>query len=61
MTETSRRLVLAQRPEGMVDDSVVRLEPVAVPEPADGEAVVRVRWLSIDPTIRTWMDGRTTP
>ncbi len=56
MTAPSRRLVLAARPSGMVDDSVVRLETVDVPEPGPGEAVVRVRYLSIDPTIRTWMD-----
>ena len=56
MTATSRRLVLASRPSGMVDDTVVRLESVDVPEPGPGEAVVRVRHLSIDPTIRTWMD-----
>ncbi|CAN5417180.1 NADP-dependent oxidoreductase [soil metagenome] len=56
MTGTSRRLVLARRPEGMVDDSVVRVETVPVPEPGPGEAVVRVTHLSIDPTIRTWMD-----
>jgi NADPH-dependent curcumin reductase CurA len=34
----------------------VRLEEVDVPDPGDGEAVVRNRYLSIDPTIRTWMD-----
>ncbi len=56
MTETSRRLVLARRPSGMVDDTVVRLDTVPVPEPGPGEAVVRVQYLSIDPTIRTWMD-----
>ena len=56
MTEQSRRLVLAQRPSGMVDDTIVRLETVAVPEPGPGEAVVQVTHLSIDPTIRTWMD-----
>ena len=27
-----------------------------MPDLADGEALVRVRYLSIDPTIRTWMD-----
>ena len=27
-----------------------------MPEPADGQALVAVRHLSIDPTIRTWMD-----
>ena len=56
MTDQSRRLVLAQRPSGMVDDAVVRLETVDVPEPGPGEAVVQVSHLSIDPTIRTWMD-----
>lgn len=52
----SRRLVLATRPDGMCDATTVRTEWVPVPEPANGEAVIRLRWLSIDPTIRTWMD-----
>jgi NADPH-dependent curcumin reductase len=56
MTDQSRRLVLARRPSGMVDDTVVRTELVDVPDPGPGQAVVRVRHLSIDPTIRTWMD-----
>ncbi len=56
MTDRNRRLVLAQRPTGMVDESTIRVEEQDVPEPGDGEALARVRWLSIDPTIRTWMD-----
>ncbi|MEO6629720.1 MAG: NADP-dependent oxidoreductase [Aquihabitans sp.] len=56
MTDHSRRIVLAQRPHGNVTAEDVRLETVPVPEPGPGEAVVRVQWLSIDPTIRTWMD-----
>ncbi|HEX2578190.1 MAG TPA: NADP-dependent oxidoreductase [Aquihabitans sp.] len=56
MTDQSRRLVLACRPSGMVDGTVVRTERVDVPECGPGEAVIRVRYLSIDPTIRTWMD-----
>lgn len=56
MTATSRRIVLATRPTGMVDDTVTRIEDVDVPEPGPGQAVVWVRYLSIDPTIRTWMD-----
>jgi NADPH-dependent curcumin reductase CurA len=58
MTSTSRRLVLASRPTGMVDGTVVTMEEVPVPEPGPGEAVVAVRYLSIDPTIRGWMDDR---
>ena len=42
----------------MVDEQTVRLETVPVPEPGAGQALCRVKWLSIDPTIRTWMDDR---
>jgi NADPH-dependent curcumin reductase CurA len=57
MTDTYRRVLLAARPTGLVDDTVLRLDDSApVPEPSDGQALVRVRYLSIDPTIRTWMD-----
>ncbi len=56
MADRNRRMVLAERPSGMVDESTVRLEEADVPAPGDGEALARVRYLSIDPTIRTWMD-----
>jgi NADPH-dependent curcumin reductase CurA len=55
-SDRNRRLVLAERPTGMVDDRVVRVEEADVPRPGPGEAVARVRYLSVDPTIRTWMD-----
>jgi hypothetical protein len=53
---TNRRIVLAERPSGMVDETTTRLLDSPVPEPGPGEALVRVRYLSMDPTIRTWMD-----
>jgi NADPH-dependent curcumin reductase len=56
MTDSNRRVVLAERPTGMVDESTTRLEQGEVPTPGDGEALARVRYISIDPTIRTWMD-----
>ena len=56
MSEQNRRLVLAERPSGMVDQSTTRLEHVELEPLQDGEALVRVRYVSIDPTIRTWMD-----
>ncbi len=58
MTERNRRLVLAERPTGIVDESIVRLEEQDAPEAGPGQARARVRYLSIDPTIRTWMDDR---
>src|SRR3954447_22046462 len=54
--DRNRRIVLAERPTGNVDESTTRLEEEAVPEPGPGEALVRTRFISIDPTIRTWMD-----
>jgi NADPH-dependent curcumin reductase len=56
MSERNRRLVLVERPSGSVEEKTVRLEHVDVPEPGRGAALVRNRYLSIDPTIRTWMD-----
>ena len=56
MADRNRRMVLAERPSGMVDERTVRMEELDVPVPGDGEALARVRYLSIDPTIRTWMD-----
>ncbi len=56
MADRNRRMVLAERPSGMVDERTVRLEESDVPAAGDGEALARVRYLSIDPTIRTWMD-----
>jgi NADPH-dependent curcumin reductase CurA len=56
MSAQNRRLVLAQRPTGNVDASTVRLEREEVPDPGPGQALVRNRFISIDPTIRTWMD-----
>jgi NADPH-dependent curcumin reductase CurA len=49
-------VILVQRPEGMVDASTTRL--VEGPRPVCGpdEALIKVGTLSIDPTIRTWMN-----
>jgi hypothetical protein len=56
MADRNRRMVLAERPTGMVDESTVRLEEVDIPQPGADEVLARVRYISIDPTIRTWMD-----
>jgi len=57
VTDTYRRILLAARPRGLVDDTTLSIDDSAtVPEPAEGQALVKVGYLSIDPTIRTWMD-----
>jgi NADPH-dependent curcumin reductase CurA len=54
--DRNRRLVLAERPTGMVDEQTTRLDEEDVPAPGPGEALAKVRYISIDPTIRTWMN-----
>ena len=54
MTRTCQRIVLASRPTGPVTPDNFRLETVPVPEPADGQLLVRVHYLSLDP----YMKGR---
>lgn len=55
MTSVNRQILLAKRPDGPVDADCFVAAESAVPEPGDGEVLVRVDYLSIDPTIRMWM------
>ncbi|NJD31385.1 MAG: NADP-dependent oxidoreductase [Gammaproteobacteria bacterium] len=55
MTATCQRVVLASRPTGPVTPDNFRLETVPVPEPADGQVLVRVHYLSLDPYMRSRM------
>src|ERR1700679_1646141 len=52
----NRQIVLAERPGGAVNDAAASLVVLPRPECGDGEALIKVAMLSIDPTIRTWMD-----
>ena len=54
----NRRIVLASRPQGAATLENFRLETVPAPEAADGELLLRTRWLSLDPYMRGRMsDG----
>lgn len=56
---TNRQVRLAQRPTGPVTPDCYELAEGEVPDIGDGEALVRVDYLSIDPTIRGWMERDT--
>jgi NADPH-dependent curcumin reductase CurA len=51
----NRQIVLAARPHGWVRETDFRLVEAPVPEPADGEVLVRNRYLSLDPYMRMRM------
>lgn len=56
---TNRQVRLRRRPEGMPVDDDFELTTTARPEPGPGQVVVKNLYLSIDPTIRGWIDRDT--
>jgi NADPH-dependent curcumin reductase CurA len=55
MSTINRQLRLKTRPEGAVRREDFDLVEAPLPEPGDGEALVRVQYLSMDPTNRVWL------
>ncbi len=51
----SRQIVLARRPDPDLGPDCFRLQDYETPEPADGEALLEVEALVMDPAIRLWM------
>jgi len=51
----NRQWILNARPVGMLTGSEFRWNEAPLPQPANGQALVRNLWLSFDPTQRNWM------
>ncbi|SPM36562.1 NADPH-dependent curcumin reductase CurA [Mycobacterium rhizamassiliense] len=60
MPDRNRRFLLRERPSGRIGPETFELVEEAVPEIRDGEALVRVDWISLDPTNRTWINDTPT-
>jgi NADPH-dependent curcumin reductase CurA len=56
--ESTRRIVLARRPQGVPAEEDFRLETVPVTPPGPGQVLVRAVHLSLDPWVRGAMTGR---
>ncbi len=56
---TSRRITLASRPQSQVAVSDFGTDEVELPPLAEGQILVKVEYLSIDPTIRGWLSYDT--
>jgi NADPH-dependent curcumin reductase CurA len=54
---TSRQFRLAERPLGEIKSSDWQLVEAAVPKASDGEFVVEVTHISLDPAMRGWMNA----
>lgn len=55
-SNTNRRVVLAERPEGLPDDKTLRLEEAEIPQAGTGEMLLRTVYLSLDPYMRGRMN-----
>jgi NADPH-dependent curcumin reductase CurA len=55
----NRQLRLQSRPKGMIAPGDLQLKEAPLPELKDGQALARVKYLSIDPTMRVWMAADT--
>jgi NADPH-dependent curcumin reductase CurA len=55
-TTVNRRIVLAARPHGRPKPQDFRLEETAVPEPGEGQLLLRTMYLSLDPYMRGVMN-----
>jgi NADPH-dependent curcumin reductase len=56
MATMNRRWELAARPVGMPTRANWKFTEAAVPEPKDGELLVKIVYLSLDPAMRGWMN-----
>lgn len=55
---TNRQWILVKRPHGMVGAQNFELREEKIPEPNDGEALVRILYCAFDPAMRGWMEDR---
>ncbi|MBR0716368.1 NADP-dependent oxidoreductase [Bradyrhizobium liaoningense] len=55
----NRQILLVEKPSGKLGPEHFKMVEGAVPEPKDGEALLRVRYISLDAANRAWMHGAT--
>src|SRR5882762_5081270 len=55
VSTTNRQLILKSRPKGLLVPGDLQLVESPLPELKDGQALAKVKYLSMDPTMRVWM------
>ena len=53
--QTNRQLILRSRPKGLLAPGDLELVQTPLPTIQDGQALAKVKYLSVDPTMRVWM------
>jgi hypothetical protein len=59
LTPVNRQWLYANPPRGKLTAETFQWHEAPIPQPRDGEALVRTRMLSLDPANRAWMMGKT--
>jgi NADPH-dependent curcumin reductase CurA len=59
VSQTNRQILLAEIPQGPLSLEHFRQAEAAVPSPADGEVLLRTRYIALDAANRAWMLGQT--
>jgi NADPH-dependent curcumin reductase CurA len=57
--QVNRQILLVEKPTGKLAAEHFKMSEGAIPEPRDGEALLRVRYISLDAANRAWMHGAT--
>jgi len=56
---TNRQILLVEKPTGKLAPEHFKMADGKIPEPKDGEVLLRVRYISLDAANRAWMHGAT--
>ena len=59
MSNTNRQFRLVRIPHGPLTTDCFRLARAAIPEPKEGEVLLKTLYISIDAANRAWMQGAT--
>jgi NADPH-dependent curcumin reductase CurA len=59
VSQTNRQILLAELPQGKLGPEHFRQVEAAVPQPGEGEALLRTRYVALDAANRAWMLGQT--
>jgi hypothetical protein len=59
MASTNRQFHLARLPDGPLTRDCFQLAEAAIPEPKEGEVLLKARYMSVDAANRAWMQGAT--
>ena len=55
----NHQVILAEKPRGKLALENFRFAEAEIPKPADGEVLVKARYVSLDAANRAWMQGVT--